>query len=179
MATLIDSNNSTPNYSLYLDSTIFKTGQAVLGKPYILDSVSFFICKTGSPLGTVSVEVYEGTGTFGSSMIPTGDPIAVSDGIGAATLPTTAQYVDFTFSEENRIFMKAYPYLVFALVYLGLSDSDKVRCYYTANKHSGNMCYLTGAWNAEGLADLNFRLYGILPGPEVGEKYALPPFRRA
>lgn len=69
------------------NGTIIGLGQSFNPSPENenLASVEFFIRKQGAPTGNMRVNLYAHSGTFGTSSIPTGTPLAQSDFIDVAS----------------------------------------------------------------------------------------------
>ena len=76
------------------------------GNSYILTSCKFLLDKTGSPDAIMNAQVYDHSGTFGSTGVPTGAALAVSDNINASSFPGSFALVTITFSGVNQIILQ-------------------------------------------------------------------------
>jgi len=71
-----------------------------------LDSVKFFLKKYGAPVAQVTAYIYDHSGTYGVSSVPTGAALATSNSYQVSALTTTDyQLITFTFSGANRIIL--------------------------------------------------------------------------
>jgi len=126
-----------------------------------LDSVKFYLAKGNSPTGTLSVNIYAHTGTYGTSSVPTGSALATSGTMNAADLTTTATLYTFNFTGTNRIMLSA-GYYVIALVYSGSSTDTNVVYLEQDNSspsHDGNSCDNYEGWTAYNTTDAIFYVY--------------------
>ena len=170
MATLIDSyseSNQSSSSVLHIDS------QIALGQSFsninsaALNSCKFYVKKRGLPTGNAYAKVYTHSGTFGSSSIPTGEPLATSDALSVSILTTTLQLKTFTFSGEERIVLSANTYYVLVISY---SDADSDSANYlevgsdsSSPSHAGSPSYTDDeiSWSSGGIYwDYCFYVYG-------------------
>ena len=188
MSTIIDSyseSNSTNSLNVGDGSNMghyYYVGQSITGNGSPVEKCTFYLNKYGSPTGSVYAKIYAHTGVFGTSSLPTGSPLAVSDPLDVSTLTSSTQLIDFNFSGANQISLEnSTHYIVMCGGLTGANSTNYIQIYYDGidPAHGGNMCYLSGAWSY-GATDLVFYIYGIeILTPVVGQKYALPPFRRS
>lgn len=168
MPTLVDiyseSNADSGEGSLQFGGTL-KLGQSFVGNGRTLDSAKFYIRKAGSPPGNVVVEIFAHSGTFGSSSVGTGSPLATSDAIVATTLPSSLSLVEFTFSGANRITLENGTHYVVTISYsdAGSSGSNNIRVVWDESSptHAGNFIYYSEgtSWGANSGRDLPFYVY--------------------
>lgn len=191
MPTKIDSYETLPPYNML--SLYNGTGQwyAVFGQSFtntdkmILDSCSFYLRKTGTPSGNVYCCLFAHSGTYGTSSIGVSDAItnygianmsgqlATSDAVIKTDISTTAGWVTFTFSGDQRVKLNANTYYFIGIV----PDADtssgnyiSVGYDFTPTTHSGNRAdlYEYSPGNPEGVydwlsssaQDANFIVYG-------------------
>jgi hypothetical protein len=107
MANIIDSYsesnyNSTADFSLYNGSFGWR-GQSFTGNGSTLGKVTLYARKLGTPTGSVSVQIFAHSGTYGTSSIPTGSALATSDSFDPTTLSSSYALTDITFSGGNQI----------------------------------------------------------------------------
>lgn len=174
MNVLIDSySESNADYvvSLYTDGYT-GYGESFLNPSEIhFNSCKFYIGKNGLPTGNCYAKLYEHVGTFGSSGVPTGNPIAVSDPVDVTTL---AQFVggiedlvlkEFIFSGVNKVVLSANTYYVVTIEYTGSVSSENsvvVGVDETNPSHAGNGVsydYAFEAWLINS-GEFPFYIYG-------------------
>ena len=68
-----------------------------------LNSCAFYLFQDGSPTGYCYAKIYAHSGTYGTSSLPTGDALAVSDAVDVSTLDINGALKTFTFSGGNKI----------------------------------------------------------------------------
>lgn len=126
-----------------------------------LDSVKFYLKKTGTPPGNMTATIYAHTGTYGSSSKGTGPTLATSDAISASTLSTSFGLVTFDFSGAERITLSASTYYVVALEYSSGDGSNRVDIGIdnTSPTHSGNRAGYTSGWASNSGQDTIFYVY--------------------
>lgn len=166
MSILIDSYN-TSNYAtdVVLGYLSHGKGQAFTCSGYFtLNYCQFYIKKNNSPTGNATAKIYAQTGTYGTSSIPTGSPLATSDVFDVSTLTTSSQLISFTFSGSNKIQLNNSTYYVVTLEYTNGSSMNNVRLGVdnSTPSHSGNYSSLdtVGTWTADNALDCIFYVYG-------------------
>ena len=189
MSTLIDSYSES-NQSFFStvgnNSNGFQSsyGQSFTGDGGTLEYISLYLRDWGSPTGTATVYVYAHSGTYGTSSIPTGEPLAVSDDFDASAVGSSFALHDFTFSGDNKIVLEDGVYYVFAMRFPADIGNNAISMGVDNNSpaHSGNLSYEYNSgtlWGADGSRDVCFYVYGEVPvTPTVGTKYPLPAFKR-
>lgn len=141
----------------------FKTSS---NNAYKISKVKFYLRKYGTPTGNLIVRLYAHTGTFGSSGIPTGSSLANGSSFSIASLTTSYQLIEFTFSGTHQYLMElntAYCIqLEVADGVLGSGNYVMVGADFSTASHEGNQVrYLYSAWAYETTKDTCFYLYGI------------------
>lgn len=162
MSILIDSyseSNGTSTYSLH--GTSGQRGQSFTGNGNKITSAKFYISKNGTLTNSVVARVFAHTGTYGTSSLPTGSALAISDSITASTLSTSLTLVTFTFSGSNQIVLNNGVNYCIELYYpydAGTSDYIGMRADTTSPTHGGNAYFsTTTAWST---VDYCFYIYG-------------------
>ena len=131
--------------------------------PCTLDSAKFYLSYLNSPSGDTYVQIYAHTGTWGSTGIPAGSPLATSD-VRNATVVTTLALYTYTFSGANRISLSTGPYV--AIHYFGGTVSLNWLKYgidNTTKTHAGNWVVSadTTNWSGSASYDSIFYIYGV------------------
>jgi len=127
-----------------------------------LDSVKFYLSKIGSPTGNAVARLFAHSGTYGSSSVPTGSPLATSDTFDVSGLTTSPALITFDFTGDDRITLSSDTYYVVTLYYTG-GDWDNVVLLgrrETSCSHSGNSGYYDTSWHIES-NDCIFYIYVI------------------
>lgn len=151
-------------------------GQSFTGDGGVLNSVKFYLSKVGTITGNAFVYIYEHSGTFGSSSVPTGSPLATSDAFDVSALTTSNELITFNFSGANKITLSNGTKYVVTIQYTGGSwPSNYISVGYdtSSSSHSGNICvYINSgsAWFAGSAEDACFYVYadsgyGVSPSP--------------
>lgn len=164
MSTLIDSHPEA-NYDLFsirLDDITYSSGQSLICTGGILDSCKFYLKKTNSPTGNIYAKLYNHSGEYGVSGIPTGSAIATSDALTVSDITTGYTLITFTFSGANKIFINSGDKYVIAVSYQDGDATNYVSCGidYTDSTHPGNICFSEDevTWTHEAY-DLIFYIY--------------------
>ena len=134
-------------------------GQSFTGNGGRLAVGTFYIYKSGTPGGTVSAKLYEHTGTFGTSSLPTGSPIATSNTIDVTSLGSWAT-VNFTFSTAPTITASTKYCIVVDYSGGDASNYLSVGADGSSPSHGGNKVTWTGsAWAYDTAYDIIFYVY--------------------
>ena len=163
--TVIDSYPES-NYGsaqlIYATGTVKEIGQSftAIGLPLI--SSKFYLKKGGSPTGKIISYLYNHAGSYGSSSMPTGSPIAMSDSVDISGLTTENALITFTFSTPYNL-TNGSNYVI-TVKYLSGDPSNNlyVGLRVGGASHSGNECYYTTSWYYN-TNDLIFYVYGTSP----------------
>jgi hypothetical protein len=139
-------------------------GQSFTGASQIygLQTVKFYLRKSGSPTGSAYAKLYSHDGTYGSSSLPTGSALATSSVLDVSTLTTEYQLITFTFSEPYYD-INATTYYVITFDYAEGNNSNYIEVGLDSSSpsHSGNSCYYTlGSWTSYTGWDFVFYVYG-------------------
>lgn len=157
------SGNKDSSLSLY-SASFTSTGQSFTARG-TLSSCQFYVNKSGSPTGFAYAKIYAHTGVFGTSSVPTGTAIAVSDPLDVSTLTSTFVMKNFTFQGGNRVTFANGARYVAAVEYGSGNASNLVNAGVdsSAPSHAGNYSTLSGsAWTAHSSGDLCFGVQTIL-----------------
>ena len=151
--------------------------QSFTGNGGTLEAVWFYLSSTGSPSGYMYCYIYAHSGTFGTSSIPTGAPLATSDALDSSTLSGEDQPAKFTFSGNEKIGLEDGTYYVAGIYYAdGNYDTDYFEVSADSDgEHAGNYSYYLDSWTPVSAYDMCFRVY--VDSPVEGRSYPLPPFR--
>jgi hypothetical protein len=125
-----------------------EAGQSFMGNGQKLAKAGFPVGKYGNPVGNVVANLYAHSGTFGTSSVSTGTPLATSAPIAAAALVGGWNY--FTFDETFTL-VNGTPYVISLQgLHSNPTTSDGTIYYYqtSAYGHPGNGCNFSGStWN--------------------------------
>ena len=152
--------------AMYTGSVI-GASQAVLnvGAGNKINSVKFWMLKTGTPPGTIVAKIYASTGTLytnattGGDYKPTGAALATSNAVTASTLGTGYGWITFTFTGANLISLTDNTVYTVSVEYSdagsSISNSVSVGTDGTTSYLNGNAATLTGTtWTASAGTDL-------------------------
>lgn len=170
MAILIDTyseSNQSTSQSVRSGLVIID-GQAFTATGLLLASAIFNLSRDGSPTGNCYARIYTHSGTYGTSSVGTGSPLAESDPIDVTTISASPTFTltTFTFSGANRIYLvKDTPYII-AFNFEGGSSGNDINVGIDAISptHGGNRTFFNSAWNAVSTSDSCFYIYGEAPG---------------
>lgn len=119
-------------------------GQSFKGDGSILKSCKFYLSSLiydhNHNWGTCHARLYAHTGVYGTSSMPTGDPLAISDSVAIASLPALPAFALFTFNFSDGIKLESnVPYCIM-FTYIGGTSLNYpcVGLDNTAPTHSGN-----------------------------------------
>lgn len=159
--------NQDWGYELHSEG-IQQAGQAITLAAATINSVKFYIKKSGSPTGNCIVRLYAATGTVGSTAVPTGSPLASTGVLDVATLTTSLALHEFTFASPYAAPSGKYCILI---EYTGgdVTNFLYVGADISAPTHPGNGFYtLTPGsdYVANATYDACFYLYGTFTPPK-------------
>jgi hypothetical protein len=103
-----------------------------------------------NPTGVAYAKIYEHSGVFGTSSLPTGSPIAVSNAVDIAGCSEPFNIIMFPFSGDNEITLNPLKHYVCTLEYTATNgDVACIRVIQdnSSSTHSGNMGLYNGSWN--------------------------------
>lgn len=161
MAHIIDSYDiSHQDNALNFFGSVSAVGQSMTGNGSKVGSIIFYLKKSGSPTGNMVSKIYAHAGTFGSSSVPTGAALAVSNSYDISTLTTSLQLITFTFSGANQITLtNAIHYIVDVEYPASNTDFLVMGCDFDPTSAPGNMCLLNPAWLPDIQRDACFYVY--------------------
>jgi hypothetical protein len=145
-------------------------GQAITGNGLSVNYVTFRVNTTNAgPLtGSMTAYIYASTGTFGTSAIPTGTPLATSQSISASILISNFADMRFYFNTSFTLVNGTKYFVVLSYPYDGSNGNGSSVGYVfgTPASHAGNLAtYNGGTWSASSTSDLYFLLYGSITMP--------------
>lgn len=149
-------------------SGTFSYGESfVLGGAATLYSVKFKLCKNGTPTHNITAQLFATTGTSGTSALPTGAALAISDPVSATTIPAAGSPADveFVFSGVNQYMMTAGTTYIIAVMY----DNDGTNfvnvSVCASSSGTGNWATMSsaGVWSTTGPFDVLYKLYIVAP----------------
>ncbi len=153
-------SNHTLATRLLGDGTNLGLGQSWTSSRFDkLTRVRVLMRKTGTPTGTVVCNIYAHSGTFGTSSIPTGSPLAVSETIDLSDMDDHILEYDFEF-KDSFVPTSTTKYVV-TIEYSGgdVSNHLEVGVDTTSPTHGGNQSTLVGSsWTGFGGVDIPFRV---------------------
>jgi hypothetical protein len=117
------------NSAIYVNDTTKRVGQSFESEHRaILESVKLNLLKSGSPTGSAYVKIYEITGSYGTTAVPTGSPLATSDALDVSTLSIYAyQQKTIAFSGANKILIESGHRYALIFEYADGTSSNYVR----------------------------------------------------
>ena len=146
-------------------------GQSFTGTGKVLSKVTFYISKANAPTDFAYAKIYAHSGTFGTSSVPTGSPLAISNAIKSSSIGTSLALVDFTFTGSDKITLANGTKYVVVIESTGGDLTNYIRLSFDSSSpiHAGNLCYYevgTGwvAWNG---GDLIFYVWGDAEADDV------------
>ena len=152
--------------------------QSFTGSGLTLNSAQVYGNIFGSPTGTVCLKIYAHSGTYGTSSIPTGTALAISDLLDVTTFVTNPSIalINFVFSGANKIVLSNGTNYVLSFEGVSLvADGSNVPVIYrdsTSSTGSGNYSSeLSGVWTAVSNQDMLYNVYGDSTGPLL-DKYS-------
>ena len=133
---------SESNFSSFFEISSEKyLGQSFTGNGKNLSSAKFYLKKSSSATGNMHAELYAHSGTYGSTSVATGSPLAVSSSKLASTLTTSYDLCSFTF--DGTYTLVDGTYYVIVIYYDGTGGSPGylyVSLDNTSLTHSGSAC---------------------------------------
>lgn len=168
-----DSNADTGSDFTVGNGTLIGQGQgfSVGANAVFPRRAKFYLKKTGSPTGAITVNLYAHTGTFGSTGTPTGAAILASATYDARYLDTAYREVEFAFqSNDPADLLSASTNYFVTVEYSGgdVSNYVQVQGLATTGTHGGNRAETSGSWSAAANDDLRFSV------ETVAQLYEIP-----
>ena len=157
---------SSTNYDAPVSMWVHRVGQSFTSTstPQMLDSASFYLKKVGTPPGNVRAQLYAHSGTYGTSSVGTGSPLATSDAIAASTLTTSFQTITFNFTGAERYALAASTNYVIVIEYTAGTEAVhevQIGLDVSSPSHGGNtIVEALGTWTPYSVYDTVFAVYG-------------------
>jgi len=152
-------NYATHSIKLYSGS-IIANSQSFQGQAKTLDKVIFSFYKTLLPTGNIIVKLYDHSGTYGTSSVPTGGVLATSDSIDVSTFDGFNRDYTFTFSTPYTLSVGTNYCIVAEYTSTFSNASNYVnQTGTTPTQHSGNLASYISSWTADSTYDLRFILF--------------------
>jgi len=171
MSIIIDSYSETNrSQNATFSAVTTRLGQSFIADGTTLDSATLMLSKIGLPTGNLDYSIYAHAGTYGSSGIPTGTPLATSNTIDVATLTTTPTLVSLGFTGINKIVLASSTnyFLVATHVGADASNAPYIGIDDTSPTHGGNVAsWNTPTWSAISTWDFPFYVYSVSPPPAL------------
>ena len=158
-------SNRDANITLGTFGSNTKYAQSFQGNGTKIISASVSLAKSGSPVGTLLLRIYDHSGSYGSGALPIGRSLAVSDSLNVANLTTThtASYINFT--GPNAITLNISQSYFLAVEYnsgsannyvnVGVDNSSPIATGNSALVITGSGTWVTGS------PDMCFEIYGV------------------
>jgi hypothetical protein len=150
-----EANNDTPWAVLSAQTGVGQSFHSGGGGRLL--SAKFYLSKNTGATGNAVAKIYAHSGTFGTSSVPTGSALAVSDNFDVSTLTTSLALTTLNFSGANQISLSPSTDYVLTIEYSGATQIN-VGADNSSPTHEGNGSQLTGAW-AAGARDTCFYIY--------------------
>ncbi len=139
--------------------------QSFTGKAGILRTAKFYLRKNDDLAGNIYAKLYAHSGIYGTSSIPTGEVLAVSDAVDVVTIPYwPVMLIAFNFTDEYELADNT-RYCI-ALEYSGGDEGSYIAAGIVTTPpepsaaHPGNLSgYYNGVWEARYWEDLIFYVY--------------------
>ncbi len=150
---------NTASFSFVSSAGATAVAQSFTGITGALNSCLFYIKKQNTPTGSVYAKLYDHSGTFGSTSVPTGAALATSDAFDISTLDgTNAKWIQFNFSTPYTL-SAATKYCI-AIEFTGGDGTNRLQVGYEgAGTHGGNFSSYSGSWAATAAADVDFAVF--------------------
>jgi len=135
-------------------------GQAFTSNGGIITSAKFNLSAAGAVTGTIVADLYAITGSYGTTAVGTGSPLATSDSVDVSILTTSPTLITFRFSGANLYLMTAGVHYVILCRIVSTSGSIRVGIDVSSPSHFGNWSVLnSGSWTPDSGRDACFYIY--------------------
>lgn len=146
--------------TISLDGVVLGVGQSFTGDGLWLYRASFLLRKIGAPVGDAYAKLYAHGGVFGTSSVPLGPALAVSNPLDVSTLTGSFESIQFSFPNDQKFQLVDGTHYVVTIEYVGgLGDCVQVGSDSSALSHAGNCSTDTGVWGADAAIDLVFSVW--------------------
>ena len=139
---------------------------------YAITTCSLYLKRVGNPIGNLTAQLYNFTGTFGTNGKPVGSVLAESNKVNMTNVLTGASFINFTFPEgEQYVMTHDIPYCIECVVKEAtvLNATNRIEYHYkTSDSHEGNGNYfLNNGWLGSAV-DFCFRVFGVRASYDIG-----------
>lgn len=138
--------------------------QSFTGNGKYLTRATFNMSKSGTPTGIARARLYAHSGTYGTSSLPTGNPLATSDYVDVSTLTGTSTLTNFDFDGEFLLVNGTYYCIVIEIFGTTSNSTNTIQVGDDSGSptHSGNRGYYrtSTGWTASATYDICFYIYG-------------------
>lgn len=159
------SSNINTSFTIKMDGTanIDTYGQSFTGANGVLKQVDFYLFGQSSATGSLQAKLYAHAGTYGTSSVPAGSPVAVSTNtIDATNVNKTTPTLESFYFDGTYTLSSSTKYVIVitpatngsGLVYVGTDT--------TSPTHGGNRSYFEKnilSWTASPSSDIIFNVY--------------------
>jgi hypothetical protein len=125
------------------------SGMSFTGDGGTIDAVQFYLRRVGSPTGNLRMYIYAHSGTWGSTGVPTGSPLATSDPVDVSTIGTSMHFEQFNFPTPFTTSAGVHYFAVFDYTTLTEDVSNQIIVGYDSSSPTagGNLAYKpAGTW---------------------------------
>jgi hypothetical protein len=147
----------------------WRIGQSFVGNGQKLSRLSWYLQKTGAPVGTYTAAIFAHAGAFGSSSVGTGTALATSTTSLVGSQITNQRWCDFNFDESFTL-VNGTNYVAAMILTGSAIDAANYLMFIVSapGLHPGNGSeYVTGAWGSLG-EDFMFRAFTKAVTPPTG-----------
>lgn len=168
-STLLDSYSETnvdSSFDMYVSSPGEPASAQIFTTPsspaYTLSSAKFYIKNNHSKSCNTYAELFDYTGSVGTTAVPTGSALATSDVVDSAGLTTSYQLITFNFSTPYTLAVSTSYAISYrtTCTYAGDSYLEAIGKDQSSPGHAGNAAHNDGSWTAYSTNDLAFYVYG-------------------
>lgn len=158
-----DQSNASVTIGVGAAETDKAFGQSFQGANGTLTKVDLLLKNgAGTPTGNMYVKIYAHSGTFGTSSVPTGSPLATSEPVNATFVEATEKLVTFNFTGNNRIDLTTGTNYVVVIDCTAVGSSGNyigVRSDSTPADSGNSATYNGTSWSASGFSDMIYYVY--------------------
>ncbi len=158
-----DETNQNTFEAISVGVTNDSVSQSFTGDGKVGNRCELYLRKNGTPSGDMVLKIFAHSGTFGTSSLPTGTPLAISDVIDMATLTTSYVLTSFVFNQAITL-VNTTKYCIIIEVSGGdSSNHTEVGVDSTTPTHGGNLALrnrTTKVWSADSGIDAVFFIFG-------------------
>lgn len=135
------------------------------GQRYKITSVKFHLAKVVEPTGSLTFKLYDHSGTYGTSSVPTGAALATSDALDVSTLTTSFVLYELAFTGAQQYTMEINTnYCIVAVLDSGVVNTTNyitVGIDTSSPTHGGNFIkFASSAWGYNDAYDTIFYVFG-------------------